>query len=505
MDFKMKSDFLVVGSGIAGLSFALKASRLGTVNIITKKKQLDTATNLAQGGVAAVLHKTDNFSNHVRDTLLSGADLCDEEVVNMVIESGPARIEELINIGVDFVKNNDGSLSLGKEGGHSERRVAHSYDLTGREIERALIEKVKSEPNIKMFENHCCLQLITDEGDNKNEIECKGAFVLEQGGLVVPYLAKQTLLCTGGVGKVYLFTTNPDIATGDGVALAYRAGAVATNMEFIQFHPTCLYHLNAKNFLISEAVRGEGAILVNGNNERFMELYEPVDKELATRDKVARAIDKEMKKTGADCVYLDISHKDSAFIKKRFPAIYEKCRSLGIDITKDPIPVVPAAHYLCGGILTDKYGKTNVQNLFCLGESACTGLHGGNRLASNSLLEALVYAENAYYYCSKYWNFISKNRVGGEYSWENQGLEKIDEEILINHNWDVIRRIMWNYVGIVRKKSRLEIAEKRISEMRKEINSLFSKYKVTSNMMELKNITLVASLIISASLQRKES
>jgi len=506
----MDSEFLVVGSGIAGLSFALKAARLGRVRIVTKKKQVDSATNLAQGGVAAVLDRDDDFNDHVRDTLLSGAGLCDEKVVRMVVQGGPDRIAELISIGVSFVRNEDGTLSLGREGGHSKRRVAHAFDLTGKEIERALMEKIQKEKNIQVYEDHICMELIT-ESDHSNGEEgkvgkqCKGAFVLDSYGEEHCFSAAVTVLCTGGAGKVYLYTSNPDIATGDGVALAYRAGAGVSNMEFVQFHPTCLYHMNAKNFLISEAVRGEGALLKNNKGERFLENYLPEQMELATRDKVARAIDEEMKKTGADCVYLDVSHKDTSFLKNRFPAIYTKCKSLGIDIAKSPIPVVPAAHYLCGGVITDTYGRTGVKNLFTLGETACTGLHGGNRLASNSLLEALVYSDRAYEYCKKHWDVIRKVDLVKKRAWRKEKSKKIDEEILINHNWDIIRRIMWDYVGIVRKKSRLEVAEKKIKELKKDIDIIINTHKVTPNMLELRNISLVASLIIKASLKRKES
>jgi L-aspartate oxidase len=504
----MESDFLVIGSGIAGLSFALKAADLGSVTVVTKKKQVDSATNLAQGGIAAVLDKSDDFENHIKDTLESGAGLCDEEVVRMVVKDGPERIHELICLGVEFVKNNDGSLSLGKEGGHSNRRVAHAFDLTGREIERALIDKVHKKKNITVLENHTCIELVTEKNTDvsgEKKKKCVGAFVLDNKGSISFFSSKVTLLCTGGAGKVYLYTSNPDIATGDGIALAFRAGAVVANMEFVQFHPTCLYHLNAKNFLISEAVRGEGAILINKKGERFIEKYEPEQKELATRDKVARAIDEEMKKTGVDCVYLDISHKDASFVQRRFPAIYGKCLSLGIDITREPIPVVPAAHYLCGGILTNETGETSVINLFSLGESACTGLHGGNRLASNSLLEALVYAEKAYQHNRKLWGSLSKTPFVQEKKWEKANEINLDEEIIINHNWDVIRRIMWNYVGISRKESRLKIAEKKIKALRVEISEIVQKYKITSAMMELCNISLVAYLIIKAALKRNES
>ncbi len=495
-------DFLVVGSGIAGLSFSLKAAGLGSVCVVTKKGEVDSATNLAQGGVAAVLGVGDSFEEHVKDTLEAGAGLCDEEIVRMVVEKGPERVCELIRLGVEFVRQEDGKLDLGREGGHSRRRVAHSHDLTGREIERALVERVGECPGVQILENHMCADLIIT---NKNGIpRCVGASVVDDTGVLKNILAKNTVLCTGGAGKVYLYTSNPDIATGDGIAVAHRAGAEVVNMEFVQFHPTCLYHHKAKNFLISEAVRGEGAILLNEAGERFMAKYEPHKMELATRDKVARAIDKEMKTTGADCVYLDISHKDGRFLQERFPNIYTKCLSFGIDITKNAIPVVPAAHYLCGGVRTDIWGRTTVDNLFALGETACTGLHGGNRLASNSLLEAIVYAENAYQCCreNQQWRDLEYRADTFE---KTVRKERIDEEILINHNWDVIRRTMWNYVGIVRKNSRLMVAKERIADVRQEIEDIMVKYQLSTNMLELRNISLVASLIIEAALARKES
>lgn len=505
----MESDFLVIGSGIAGLSFALKASSLGTVNIITKKQEVDSATNLAQGGIAAVLNGEDSFDSHIHDTLKAGAGLCDEAVVKMVVENGPARISELIELGVNFVKEKDGNLSLGREGGHSKRRVAHAFDLTGKEIERALIESVANVGNIFLFENHMCVDLITELQRDKfgatDQKSCVGAYVIDEKGDIKTFTAKVVVLCTGGAGKVYLYTSNPDIATGDGVAVASRAGAKIENMEFVQFHPTCLYHHHAKNFLISEAVRGEGALLLNQDNERFMEVYEPEEKELATRDKVARAIDTEMKRTGCDFVYLDISSKKKEFLQERFPTIFNKCLSLGFDISKQPIPVVPAAHYLCGGVKIDKHGRTTIENLFALGETSCTGLHGGNRLASNSLLEAIVYAENVFRYCKNNWISIGKEREKKVYDCHKNNKEEIDEEILINHNWDIIRRIMWNYVGIVRKESRLLVAKQRIAEVRSEIDEILRRFKITPNMIELRNISLVASLIIDASLERKKS
>lgn len=503
----MKCDFLVVGSGIAGLSFAIRAASLGSVIVITKKQEIDCATNLAQGGIAAVLSEDDNFELHIEDTLKSGAGLCDKEVVKIVVEEGPDRVKDLVEIGVGFIKENEQSqqLSLGKEGGHSRRRVAHAYDLTGKEIERALLEKAKSHPNIIIYENKKCIDLLMDKSvDDGDSAKCVGAYVLD-GEHVETYLARYTVLCTGGVGKVYLYTSNPDIASGDGVAMAFRAGAKIANMEFIQFHPTCLYHHNAKNFLISEAVRGEGAHLLNDKGERFMVKYEPEMMELATRDKVARAIDQEMKETGADCVYLDISHKDKGFLKKRFPNIFGKCFELGIDISEKPIPVVPAAHYLCGGVLTDVHGKTSIDRLFALGETACTGLHGGNRLASNSLLEAVVYADRSYKYICESWETVSQEELIGADDWQSDKAKDLDEEILISHNWDQLRRIMWNYVGIVRSARRLDLAAQRVSEMVREIEQHYNDYYVTTNLIELRNIAIVAQLIIQAAQLRKES
>lgn len=506
----MESDFLVVGSGIAGLSFALRAAKLGSVVVVTKKRGIDTATNLAQGGIAAVVSEVDSFDLHIKDTLESGAGLCDKKVVEAVVKGGPAQVQELINLGVEFVREEDGEkrnvLSLGKEGGHSRRRVVHAHDLTGREIERALLKKVKNDPNILLIENHICVDLLMQsDGIKRGRKRCVGAYVLEDGGEVCTFCSKITVLCTGGAGKVYLYTSNPDIATGDGVAIAFRAGANVANLEFVQFHPTCLYHQDAKNFLISEAVRGEGGILVNDMGQRFMAKYDPVRMELSTRDTVARAIDQEMKESGKSCVFLDISHKTKEFVQERFPGIYAKCLEFGIDISKDRIPVVPAAHYQCGGVLTDKWGRTSIDGLLALGETACTGLHGANRLASNSLLEAVVYAERSYTYCKKRWSIIEQKQHPPYDPWKAGTAQMLDEEILINHNWDQIRRIMWNYVGIVRREKRLLLAQQRIFEIQLEIEQHYRDYYVTTNMVELRNIAQLAALIISASLQRKES
>ncbi len=504
----MECDFLVIGSGIAGLSFALRVAEIGSVIVITKKEGSDTATNLAQGGIAAVMSTTDSFALHVQDTIRSGAGLCDENVVSSVVREGPGEVRNLIDIGVKFVREKkESELSLGREGGHSRRRVVHAHDLTGREIERALLQKVRKTPSIQLMENSIGVDLLMVKqsvAGVKNV--CVGAYVLQQeSNIVETFNAKMTVLCTGGAGKVYLYTSNPDISTGDGIAMAFRAGAEVANMEFVQFHPTCLYHKDAKNFLISEAVRGEGAILVDETGTRFMEKYDRERMELATRDTVARAIDNEMKKTGKDCVYLDITHKDREFIKKRFPGIYAKCLEYGIDITIDRIPVVPAAHYQCGGVVTDEWGNTSIEGLMALGETACTGLHGANRLASNSLLEAVVYAHRAFNFCQSKLGKIQKRKHPVVESWKTGAAKDLDEEILINHNWDQIRRIMWNYVGIVRRKKRLLLAQQRIDEIREEIEQHYRDYCVTAHMIELRNIALVASLIIKASLEREES
>ena len=505
----MDCDFLIIGSGIAGLSFALRAAQLGTVVIITKKNEVDSATNLAQGGIAAVLSQNDSAQDHIRDTLASGAGLCNEEIVAMVVETGPERVRDLMAMGVDFVKNsNDSSgLDLGREGGHSRRRVAHAHDYTGREIERALLEKVKQNPCIQILENHRAIDLlILKEEDENGTVSpyCAGAYVLNEEGEVDAYRARVTTLCTGGTGKVYLYTTNPDIATGDGMAMAFRAGAIMANMEFVQFHPTCLYHPKAKNFLISEAVRGEGGILVDENGKPFMEKYDS-RKDLATRDTVARAIDKEMKERGVDCVFLDITHKDKTYVKERFPTIYQRCLEYGVDITKEAIPVVPAAHYMCGGVETDRWGRTSIEGLMALGETACTGLHGGNRLASNSLLEAVVFAEKAYEYCADHWDSISQRPFSRIEPWKVGNAQRLHEEILIHHNWDLIRRIMWNYVGIVRTIKRLELAKRHMKAILQEIEQHYRDYFVTQDMIELRNIALVSLLIIESALHRKES
>lgn len=502
-------DYIVLGSGIAGLSFALKVAPRGRVAIVTKKNKAESNTNYAQGGIAAVTSREDSFEMHVRDTLEAGAGLCKENVVRTIVEEGPARIQELIELGMKFSERHDPQnhgrhqLDLGKEGGHSKRRILHAKDVTGREIERALLDAVSRQPNIEVFENHFGIDLITSQklgylGENR----CLGVYVLDKNaGRVFAFVAPVTLLATGGCGKVYLYTTNPDIATGDGVAMAYRGGAPIANMEFIQFHPTCLYHPKAKSFLISEAVRGEGGILKTIAGEPFMDNYHPL-KSLAPRDIVARAIDSEMKKSGADCVLLDISHKPAKFVAERFPNIYQNCLRYGIDITKEPIPVVPAAHYQCGGVVTNLDGETEIAGLYAVGEVACTGLHGANRLASNSLLEALVCAHRAAGKVVA--NHPPKNELKIPL-WQSGNATNADEMVVVSHNWDEIRRLMWDYVGIVRTNKRLQRAQKRISNLQEEIQEYYWDFIVTSDLLELRNIATVAESIVKSALARPES
>lgn len=503
-------DFVVIGSGIAGLSFALKAAAHGEVAIVTKRARAESNTAWAQGGIASVTSTEDSFELHVRDTLEAGAGLCDEAVVRRIVMDGPARIRELIEFGVHFDERElpDGSheLDLGREGGHSKRRILHARDVTGREIERALLDAIARHPKITVLENHMAVDLITlGKLGHVSADRCLGVYVLnEASGEVITLRGERVVLATGGCGKVYLYTTNPGIATGDGVAMAWRAGARIANMEFIQFHPTCLFHREARSFLISEAVRGEGGRLIDAQGQEFMGRYHP-KKELAPRDIVARAIDAEMKRTGAKCVYLDVSHKPAEFIRDRFPNIHEHCLRLGIDITRDPIPVVPAAHYQCGGVQTDENGASTLPGLYAIGEVACTGLHGANRLASNSLLEACVLAHRC---CEA---IVAGPHVDQETwktdlpAWKTGDAVDVDELVVIYHNWDEIRHLMWDYVGIVRTTKRLQRAATRLRNLEREIQEFYWGFKVTTDLLELRNLVTVAALIVDSALLRKES
>jgi L-aspartate oxidase len=508
----MKSyDFVILGSGIAGLSFALKAARHGSVAIITKRESAESNTAHAQGGVACVISGEDSFDLHVRDTLVAGAGLCYEEAVRTIVPEGPERIRELMGLGVQFderdMEGGERELDLGREGGHSKRRILHARDATGREIEQSLLQAAAALPNIDVLENHMAVDLITTgKLGFATENRCVGAYVLDEAtGLVETFRTDRLVIATGGCGKVYLYTTNPAVATGDGVAMAWRAGANIANMEFIQFHPTCLFHPAARSFLISEAVRGEGGKLIDSKGRDFMAKHHPQGA-LAPRDIVARAIDAEMKRTGAACVFLNISHKPAEFVKDRFPTIYENCLKLGIDITREPIPVVPAAHYQCGGVMTDINGATSLRGLYAIGEVACTGLHGANRLASNSLLEAVVVAHRAMEHV------LRKLPINGHSQtelavpeWRSGDVQDVDEMVVIYHNWDEIRRLMWDYVGIVRTDKRLKRASTRLSNLLREIQEFYWNFKVSTDLLELRNLATVAALIVDCALARKES
>jgi L-aspartate oxidase len=500
-------DFAVIGSGIAGLSFALKAAKHGSVAVITKRKGADTNTAWAQGGIACVTSDEDSFGLHVRDTLEAGAGLCDEAVVRMIVTEGPERIRELAELGLQFDEREIGGhreLDLGKEGGHSKRRVLHVQDVTGRQIEETLLRELVRQSHVQLLENHMAVDLITAAKLGfATEDRCLGVYVLdEKTGDVETIRSDRIVLATGGCGKVYLYTTNPDVATGDGVAMAWRAGVEIANMEFIQFHPTCLFHPEAKSFLISEAVRGEGGILRNNRGEDFMRRYDPRGS-LAPRDIVARAIDAEIKRSGAKCVFLDITHKPAEFIRERFPHIYQTCLRFGIDMLKQAIPVVPAAHYQCGGIKTDINGATNLPGLYAIGEVACTGLHGANRLASNSLLEGLVVAHRAAA-AAVATRSARKEKVPLP-EWKSGNVQDVDELVVIYHNWDEIRRLMWDYVGIVRTDKRLQRASARLRNLQREIREFYWNFKVSVDLLELRNLAAVAALIVDSALCRKES
>ncbi len=506
---RFDSDFLVIGGGIAGLMFAIKASEVGTVTVLTKAASSEANTAYAQGGIASVWSVDDSFESHIDDTLKAGAGLCDRGAVETIVREGPATVRELIRLGTQFTRIEAGGedeYDLGREGGHSHRRVLHAQDLTGREIMRALGEAAAARENIRVLENHVAVNLLIkkDRATGKPK-SCWGVYALDRNtNQVNKIVSRATMLATGGAGKVYLYTTNPDIASGDGVAMAYRAGAPIGNMEFIQFHPTCLYHPAAKSFLISEALRGEGAILRLPDGTPFMKKYDSAA-ELAPRDIVARAIDAEMKRLGLDCVYLDLSHKPADFIRSRFPNIYAKCLSFGIDMTKQPIPVVPAAHYMCGGVMTNLDARTPIERLYAAGEVAMTGLHGANRLASNSLLEAAVMGHRGALAAHREIEDSPDGSVPDFAEWETGRAIKSEERVMVTQSWDEIRRMMWNYVGIVRSDRRLARAQSRLALLNEEIHSYYWDYLLDSDLIELRNLVNVAELIVRSASMRKES
>lgn len=495
-------DVLIIGSGLAGLTMALKVAADKKVCLVSKRGVDDCSSNWAQGGIAAVLADDDSLEAHIQDTLIAGAGLCDPDITRQVVNHGRETVEWLIDEGVPFTRELDNSgYHLTREGGHSHRRIIHAADATGHAVQTTLAEKVRKHPNIKLLENHIAVDLITARKVGMAEDECLGAYVLNnETGKVITIGAQNTVLATGGAGKVYLYTTNPDVSTGDGIAMAWRAGCRVANMEFVQFHPTCLYHPQAKSFLITEAVRGEGGILTLPDGTRFMPQHDE-RAELAPRDIVARAIDFEMKKRGIDCVYLDISHRPADFVLSHFPTIYRRCLELGIDITKEPIPVVPAAHYCCGGVMVDDVGSTGLPRLYAIGETAYTGLHGANRLASNSLLECLVFGQAAAQ------DILAKadKTIPDLPDWDESRVTDADEEIVITHNWNELRRFMWNYVGIVRTSKRLTRAMNRLHLLRDEVHEFYRNFRISNDLIELRNLLQVAELIVTSAMQRHES
>ena len=499
----LQFDALIIGSGLAGLSLALKLADQQKVAVITKKTLLAGASNWAQGGIAAVLSQEDSLAEHIQDTLTAGAGLCDPATTRYVVEHAKSAIDWLIEQGVLFTRDatTDTGYHLTREGGHSHRRIVHAADATGHAVQETLITKAIAHPNITLLENTIAIDLITGSKLGRSDNRCYGVYALNTASEKVSTIAAHnTILATGGAGKVYLYTTNPDTATGDGIAMGWRAGCRVANMEFIQFHPTCLYHPHAKSFLISEAVRGEGGILKLPDGTRFMPAHDE-RAELAPRDIVARAIDYEMKKRGLDCVYLDISHQPREFLQAHFPTIYAHCMALGIDMATQPIPVVPAAHYTCGGVITDLNAQTDLPNLYAVGETAHTGLHGANRLASNSLLECMVFADAAArdILSKSHQKFIALPQ------WDESRVTDADEQIVISHNWDELRRLMWNYVGIVRTSKRLQRAQHRIHLLHDEINEYYANFKVTADLLELRNLVMSADLIVQSALARHES
>jgi L-aspartate oxidase len=497
-------DVLIIGSGAAGLTVALQLDPTLRVALISKATLQGGASWLAQGGIAAVIDKDDSAEAHIADTLIAGAGLCHEDAVRFVVENGPAAVQWLIDSGVDFTREEgNAGYHLTQEGGHSHRRILHTADATGKEITGTLVERALAADNVQIFEHHCAVDLVTQADKSSRKIRCTGAYILDiENGDVELLQAKSVVLASGGASKTYLYTSNPDGASGDGIAMAWRRGCRVGNLEFNQFHPTCLYHPKAKSFLITEALRGEGAILKLPDGTPFMQNFH-ADAELAPRDVVARAIDHEMKRLGSDCLYLDISHKPADFIIEHFPTVYKRCLEFGIDITTTAIPIVPAAHYTCGGIVVNTKGQTDLRNLYAIGESAFTGLHGANRMASNSLLECLVYAQAA----ASEINQLNDKIAQPDFvrPWDESQVEYSDENVVISHNWDELRRFMWDYVGIVRTDKRLQRAQHRIHLLQKEIQEYYSNYKVGRDLLELRNLATVAELIISCALQRKES
>lgn len=507
-----QADLLIIGSGLAGLAAALKWADHGHVTLLTKEKAPDTNTAMAQGGIAAVMSSEDSFADHLRDTMVAGAGLCHPDVVKQIVDQAPERIKDLMNWGVHFDARRETAgeppeIDLTREGGHRFRRILHFEDSTGAEIHRTLMARVHAHPRITVLENHFAIDLILNkqvDPDDMSPPRCVGAYVLnKETGEVLTWSARATVLATGGAGKVYLYTSNWSGATGDGIAIAYRAGARIANLEFMQFHPTCLFHRESRNFLISEALRGEGGELIDHEGNAFMSKYHPMGS-LAPRDIVARSIDAEMKRTGAPCVFLKMNHLDGEFLKSRFPGIYAKCMEYGIDLTQQPIPVVPAAHYLCGGIMTDISGRTDIQGLWAIGETACTGLHGANRLASNSLLEAIVMAHQASLDIASNWDRLPKMSKEPR-PWVSPAQSDADEMIVIHHMWDEIRRLMWNYVGIVRSDKRLHRAQHRLQNILSEVREYYSNFPVHNDILELRNIAIVADLTVQCALRRKES
>ena len=508
MHDQLEYDILIIGSGAAGLSLALKLADQSNVAILSKDALIEGATLYAQGGVSAALDKHDSIESHVQDTLITGVGLCNPEIVRFVVERAQESIDWLVNMGVDFTRSNESSKTtspfhLHKEGGHSHRRVIHVADATGKAIETTLESRVRKHKNIELFEHHVAVDLITTHKLSKNGRRCTGAYVLDNREKKVKvFRARNVVLATGGAGKVYLYTSNPDSCTGDGIAMASRIGCRIANMEFIQFHPTCLYHPMAKSFLISEALRGEGAKLLLKNGNEFMHRYDK-RQELAPRDIVAKAIDHEMKRLGHDCVYLDISNKSAEFIEQHFPNIYKHCLNLGINISTEPIPVVPAAHYTCGGVLINKNGQTDIPGLYAIGEVSYSGLHGANRMASNSLLECFVFAHSTYKHIQQNLSKLDMPKKIPE--WDESRVTNSDEEVVVSHNWDEIRRFMWDYVGIVRTTKRLHRAHHRIKLLQSEITEYYGNFRITKDLIELRNLALVAELIIKSALRRKES